>query len=296
MRCGFWALGATAAGLLAGASVATPAAAQTAYDKAVENTSGLLGYYPFTSASQANDAANGHTGVLQGSASIGGAGTGFGTDPNQSSLVLPNNPNSGSFATAGGSDPLQGGVGSTGTVIAWINLASLPSTAGRIFSIAGESQNGDDLDLQIDPSKNQLQFFDAGGGFTGASTDFTQSDLGQWIFVAATFSNSGSTDVYIDGALAGTGGAGGHGAESEPFYVGQSNVFGNREFDGSLGGAALFSTQLTGGQITGLYDAAIGVNPGGVPEPAAWALMIAGFGGLGVQLRSRRRKLQATPA
>jgi hypothetical protein len=29
--------------------------------------------------------------------------------------------------------------------------------------------------------------------------------------------------------------------------------------------------------------------PGGVPEPATWAMMIAGFGGVGAMIRSRRR-------
>jgi hypothetical protein len=34
--------------------------------------------------------------------------------------------------------------------------------------------------------------------------------------------------------------------------------------------------------------------PGGVPEPATWGLMILGFGGLGVTLRSRRRTVATT--
>ena len=31
-----------------------------------------------------------------------------------------------------------------------------------------------------------------------------------------------------------------------------------------------------------------GPGPAGVPEPASWALMVIGFGGLGVMLRGRR--------
>ena len=36
------------------------------------------------------------------------------------------------------------------------------------------------------------------------------------------------------------------------------------------------------------------VNPSAVPEPATWAVMLAGFGGLGVAMRRSRRKLAAT--
>jgi hypothetical protein len=36
-----------------------------------------------------------------------------------------------------------------------------------------------------------------------------------------------------------------------------------------------------------------GVGAGGVPEPASWAMMLIGFGGLGGALRSRRRAASA---
>jgi hypothetical protein len=274
--------------LLAGAAAAGQASAQTAYDTAVENTAGLLGYYPFTTASQANSAVNGYTGVLYSPASIGGPGTGFGADPNQSALLLPNPGNAGAYATAGGATPLTGQIGATGTVAAWINLAALPTTAGRDFSIAGESQYADDFDLQIDGGDNQLRLYTNAGGYVGAATDFTSSDLNQWIFVVGTFSDTGTTDVYIDGALSASGGAGGHSLNTAPFYVGQSNLFDGRNFDGAIGGVAVFDTQLSGDQIADLYAAA-GISPStGVPEPASWALMIAGFGLAGAMLRYRR--------
>lgn len=37
----------------------------------------------------------------------------------------------------------------------------------------------------------------------------------------------------------------------------------------------------------------VGSDPAAVPEPAVWALMVAGFGGLGSALRSKRRALLA---
>ena len=282
---GIWAAAAAVVTLAGGAGQAV---AQTAYDQAVENTAGLLGYFPFTAASQANDVAHGHTGVLAGQASIGGAGTGFGVDPAQSSLVLPNATNPQSYATAGGATPLTGGISTAGTVLGWIKLSNLPSTDGRIFSIAGESTNGDDFDLQLE--NNQLRLYTEGGAFTGSTTIFDSSDLNTWIFVAGSFTVGGDRTVYINGVADGLPTtAGGHSDSGAPFYEGQSNVFGDRYFDGSLGGIAVYNTALSATQIKTIYDAAFVQTTGSVPEPAAWALMILGFGGVGAQLHAPRR-------
>ena len=44
----------------------------------------------------------------------------------------------------------------------------------------------------------------------------------------------------------------------------------------------------------GVFFDTVSVTGPGVPEPAAWALMIVGFGGVGAMLRSRRRAALAT--
>lgn len=67
---------------------------------------------------------------------------------------------------------------------------------------------------------------------------------------------------------------------------------GSGSFGGSLGGVAItptlgnfvFSTQ--GGTLTTFSATATAVA---VPEPATWALMLLGFGGMGMVLRKRRR-------
>ena len=41
-------------------------------------------------------------------------------------------------------------------------------------------------------------------------------------------------------------------------------------------------------------DRAFTLSGGPVPEPASWALMIMGFGGVGAAMRSRRRTMAAT--
>src|ERR1700678_2561265 len=57
----------------------------------------------------------------------------------------------------------KGGVGTSASVMAWVNLEALPSKIGHFFYVAGESENGNDLDLQFE-TDNVLRFFTAGGG------------------------------------------------------------------------------------------------------------------------------------
>lgn len=58
-------------------------------------------------------------------------------------------------------------------------------------------------------------------------------------------------------------------------------VYANTEFQNGGGGAGV-TLGVTGNSITGYYQ-----DPGPVPEPAAWAMFIAGFGLIGGALRRR---------
>jgi hypothetical protein len=51
-----------------------------------------------------------------------------------------------------------------------------------------------------------------------------------------------------------------------------------------------------GGPFNGAFGGSLSFAPGGVPEPASWALMIMGFGGLGAVLRTKRRSPSAALA
>lgn len=55
-----------------------------------------------------------------------------------------------------------------------------------------------------------------------------------------------------------------------------------------LSSTALTSSNLGVGLDNVTFDRVVATTPG-VPEPATWALMLAGFGGAGAMLRSRRR-------
>jgi hypothetical protein len=52
-----------------------------------------------------------------------------------------------------------------------------------------------------------------------------------------------------------------------------------------------------GGTVTSTYDPAgltVSLSVTGVPEPATWAMMLVGFGGLGAAIRTRRSRAVAT--
>ena len=53
-------------------------------------------------------------------------------------------------------------------------------------------------------------------------------------------------------------------------------------------------TNLTGGVNEGVFLDAVSVAA--VPEPATWALMLLGFGGIGLAMRRRRRPALAQVA
>ena len=282
-------------GVAAAALTVTTAAASQAstYDTTVEAQSPLA-YYNFVNSTAAQSASvvNGYTIQLKNGATVA---PGTGPVINGSAvpaLALANGSGGAEYATSN-SAGLNGGISDAGTILAWINLASLPSDDGRIFSIAGESAGGDDFDLQIDNASNQLRFYTDGGSYTGASTNFTSSDLGQWVFVAASFTASLDRSVYIDGALSSTSTPGGHADSGAPFYIGQSNAFGGRYFDGSIADVAVYNTDLSAAQIDAIYTSASasGVSPvSPTPEPSTWALMIAGVGMIGLAFRQARRR------
>ena len=53
---------------------------------------------------------------------------------------------------------------------------------------------------------------------------------------------------------------------------------------------------LSGFGRFGTFIGVIGINVNAVPEPATWAMMIAGFGFVGAAARRRRTKVQVTYA
>ena len=240
------------------AAVSGPPAEQVnAIDAAVEHTPGLVAYFPFNYDTATNSAVGGYSLTLMNGADIAGPGSGpMRGDRTSFSVILDNHGSCHQYLAKIDPRPLRGHVGSRGSVAAWIKLASLPRAEGRIFSIAGESTAGDDLDLQIDNGDNTLRFYTDSGGYAAAPA-FTAASVGKWIFVAATFSAGGERAVYVNGVKAGASAAGPHRpSPNADFYIGQSNVFQNRCFNGAVADVALFDVPLAPAQIAALYHAA----------------------------------------
>jgi hypothetical protein len=146
----------------------------------------------------------------------------------------------------------MGGVGAAATIMAWVNLAELPSKAARIFYIAGESENGNDLDLQIEPD-NVLRFFTASGGNLQFKVQ-PDSLIGQWHQVVATIDTPTQKRViYWDGKVVATDKGGGKAGKRNVFTIGESSVFTGRFFHGSIDDVGLWSRALKTDEVAAIY-------------------------------------------
>lgn len=150
----------------------------------------------------------------------------------------------------------RGGVQTAASVMAWIDLRSLPSSRKRIFYVAGESEDGNDLDLQIEPD-DQVKFFTNSGSNIAFKPD-PSTLTGRWHMIVATvFAGTGDRALYWDGALvASDDGAKGMGPKTTEFTIGQSKVFGGRCFDGAIARAALWKGVLNAAEVKAIYDVA----------------------------------------
>src|ERR1700677_817323 len=92
----------------------------------------------------------------------------------------------------------MGGVGAAASIMAWVNLDELPSKAGHIFYVAGESQSGNDLDVQFEGA-DFLRFYPAGGSHI-SYTPSPDSLIGQWHQIVVTLdTTTQARAIYWDG-------------------------------------------------------------------------------------------------
>lgn len=146
-----------------------------------------------------------------------------------------------------------GGVGTAGSMMAWVKLADLPSKSGHILYVAGISQNGNDFDLQFEQD-DALRFFTAGGGSVEYKPD-PATLVGAWhMIVAALDTASKQRAIYWDGKLAKVDTNGGSPNKTGAFSIGESTVFTGRFFNGEIDEVALWDRALSGSDVQNLYN------------------------------------------
>jgi hypothetical protein len=233
----------------AGIAVATLAhppaifALQTDFASAVIATK-PLGYYPLD-ATSGKSLVGATTYSPTGGVSVGSPGAGIAGSSN----------NFAKFDGASGYilTTQKGGVGTSASIMAWVNLAELPSKTGLAY-VAGESEVGNDLDVQFD-SDNAIKFWTAAGGHIGYTPPLATL-LNQWHMIVVTLDTAThNRAIYWDGKLAAHDAGGGESGKKTVFTIGHGPAFSGRFFKGGIEEVALWDYALKASDVAALYTA-----------------------------------------
>ena len=167
-----------------------------------------------------------------------------------------------------------GGITTAASIMAWVNLAELPSKTNHFFYLAGESESGNDFDLQFE-TDNLLRFY-VGGSKPLTYTPPPASLVNQWHLIVATLDTaSKARAIYWDGKSVASDQGGGSPGKSYAFTIGYSTVFTGRFFHGGIEEVALWNRALKATEVAAIYFAnkapaytpAAGVTGGIVASP-----------------------------
>jgi hypothetical protein len=154
----------------------------------------------------------------------------------------------------------MGGVSATASIMAWVNLAELPSTTGHLIYVAGESEVGNDLDVQFE-TNNSLRFYTAAGGYISFSPP-PATLVNQWHMIVVTLDTPTQTRaIYWDGKSVAMDKGGGEAGKKNVFTIGESPVFTGRFLKGGIEEVALWSRALKAADVEALYAASKGKAP-----------------------------------
>jgi len=149
----------------------------------------------------------------------------------------------------------MGGVGTTVSIMAWVNLAELPSKTGHLIYVAGESEYGNDLDVQFE-TDNKLKFFTAAGGYISFAPP-PDTLVNQWHMILVTLDTPTHTRaIYWDGKSVATDKGGGEAGKKTVFTIGESTVFSGRFFKGGIEEVALWNRALKPADVAAIYATA----------------------------------------
>lgn len=242
------------------------------YLSAVQGTA-PLGYFRLENTSGSSEI-GGYTYTSTGATVQTGAPIG------QTNGALSLNGNTGAITTS-----LRGGIGNAATIVAWVNLSQLPSNSGQVYYIAGESQVGNDLDLQF--TNNAFRFYTTSNAVNIGYQPDSTTLVNQWHMVAATFLNQtgesvmGSRAIYWDGVQVASDAVVSTAGKTAAFNIGATPVFPGRNFPGAIDEVGVWSSALSATQIAQIYAAASASLPPGVSGSGYPAVTLTANGGSG---------------
>jgi hypothetical protein len=149
---------------------------------------------------------------------------------------------------------LSGGITTAASLMAWVNLSALPSSQSSFTYVAGESQSGNDFDLQFTQT-NALGWYTTNGGAYLSYTPNPLTLVGQWHMIVVTFDNTaGKRAIYWDGNLVASDTTQSIPTKTTAFQIGNSSVFPGRNFPGGIEEVAIWNYALTQAQVTQLRN------------------------------------------
>ena len=163
------------------------------------------------------------------------------------------------------------------------NLVSFQINSSDIVAVMGS----------IDPNNLSTSYIDI-IQLGGTGWEFERNADGSWSVYSDITGGQSHASSIVGGGMSAAGGGGG----GSPGGSGDDGSDGSGSGGNGPGDVSTFSFSSGGDDFvvqrtnddTGLTSTDSQV--GGVPEPATWAMMLVGFGGMGALLRGRRRSLR----
>jgi hypothetical protein len=180
--------------------------------------------------------------------------------------------------------------------ISWAVALSAMSLAAVTAANASTGFYGDTVSANYDWPTLGTVYLASGTAIAGPGVEFDNiGGFGVGISPSVDFSNTGVTVDYPDGfTLSGVGTFDGwvftdlSKSDIEGVSLAGTNIPGLTESDISFDSSQIYVNTLGLGSLpSGSF---ISIDVSFVPEAATWALMLAGFAGLGTALRSRRAR------
>lgn len=178
---------------------------------------------------------------------------------------------------------VKNGGGSTVSLSVWMTASTITNWQG----IAGFENTGtgnDVYSLKMDNADRIVWTVDGSSSFTSADTltNYASQTGDGWVHVVGVYEQGVGSTLYVNGAVAGTGGAANAiQTDTSTFAIGSYQGGSAYAFGGSIDDVQVYHSALTAGDVSFL-----GNNAGtAIPEPGSLALL--GLGGL---LIGRRRR------